>query len=196
VDYTHGPLLTRSAEWRFARTMFLMSLVRSTFRQGYRGDPARLGSTRGAYSPRVSADPVRGFSTPPGRAPLSPCGRGRALPALPRRPCCDGRRSVTSSLGRASIPALSERFPGFSSAHALHLPFVVALTGTAPALKLVTTWFPHSATPSGCSRASRAAREPGSSTKNASASIGKLTHTSALGYRAFAISTARRMLRA
>ena len=35
VDYTHVPLLTRSAEWRFARTMFLMSLVRSTFRQGY-----------------------------------------------------------------------------------------------------------------------------------------------------------------
>ena len=46
------------------------------------------------------------------------------------------------------------------------------------------------ATLSGYPRPSRATPEPGSSTKNTSASIGKLARTSSPGYRAFAISTA------
>jgi hypothetical protein len=69
-----------------------------------------------------------------------------------------------------------------------------ALPGAAPALRPGTTGFPQAATLSGHSRPSRAVRETGSSTKNSPASIGKLTRTSALGYRSPAIPRARRIL--
>jgi hypothetical protein len=69
-----------------------------------------------------------------------------------------------------------------------------ALPGAAPALRPGTTGFPQAATLSGHSRLSRAVRETGSLTKNASASIGKLTRTSAPGYRSAAILRARRIL--
>jgi hypothetical protein len=69
-----------------------------------------------------------------------------------------------------------------------------ALPGAAPALRPGTTGFPQAATLSGHSHLSRAVRETGSSTKNTRASIGKLTRTSALGYRSAAIPRARRIL--
>ena len=64
-----------------------------------------------------------------------------------------------------------------------------ALPGAAPALRPGTTGFPQAATLSGHSRLSQAVRETGSSTKNTPASIGRLTCTSALGYRSAAIDT-------
>jgi hypothetical protein len=69
-----------------------------------------------------------------------------------------------------------------------------ALPGAAPALRPGTAGFPQAAILSGHSRLSRAVRETGSSTKNTPASIGKLTRTSALGYRSAAIPRARRIL--
>src|SRR5215207_5776625 len=69
-----------------------------------------------------------------------------------------------------------------------------ALPGAAPALRPGTTGFPQAATLSGHSRLSQAVRETGSSTKNTPASIGRLTCTSALGYRSAAIPRARRIL--
>src|SRR5215211_417815 len=69
-----------------------------------------------------------------------------------------------------------------------------ALPGVAPALRPGTTEFPQAATLSGHSRLSQAVRETGSSTKNTPASIGRLTCTSALGYRSAAIPRARRIL--
>jgi hypothetical protein len=56
-----------------------------------------------------------------------------------------------------------------------------ALPGAAPALRLGTIGFSQAATLSGHSRLSRAVCEPGSSTKNTSPSMGKLTRTLAPG---------------
>src|SRR5215212_1515526 len=97
--------------------------------------------------------------------------------------------------GEDPFPIRAFRFPGFRSAHAHRLPFLAALTGAAQALKPEITRFPHAATLSGCSRLSRSARASrGFSTKNVSSSIGKLTCTSAPGYRAAAMPKARGIL--
>jgi hypothetical protein len=69
-----------------------------------------------------------------------------------------------------------------------------ALPGAAPALRLGTIGFSQAATLSSHSLLSRAVRVAGSSTKNAPPSMGKLTRTSAPGYRSAAISTARGIL--
>ena len=92
------------------------------------------------------------------------------------------------------LPRRALCLPRFRSIHALRLPLLAAIIGAALALKLATSWPPHAATLSSCSRLSRSARAQGFSTKNAPASIGNLTCTSASGYRTAAMPTARRIL--